>query len=944
MHRADPPARIVDGMHAARRGILAVALLGTALAAQKTHDIGSVGAKLELDKSWRRQTLDKDDDADQFNGSKGSLFRRREMYATVRELQGIYENKADYVRALDALATVGAGNEVQVTQDAAWTRAARVIETEMNGVKLVFRSELLVQPGLSYHVLAWSPRKDRRFLDSRADELLKGFSFPAPDATWRSAAKPIQHRARSGGLKLTFEAAPATLSREPNEYDEQVRLASPDGEHIVMVYATDNGSNANYLLRQELQALTEYEEDTRQVSRKPFRIDGAEATLMICQSKAHATHSLLVMRDGRGLLLRYFAPGHATDARPVRDALLKSLAVEVGASPLTLPDTTAKTAEPAWAAPLAKFVRRGRALTELETWSIDGAQQLADGSLLIRGAQTAWRIQGDKTEPVYQSQDYGQWHIVPHRDGMLLCKDGKLSPIRDGAAGAAVGDAMVAAGYGDHLFVVRTRKRQRLGFEQWPAQDDVLPKLIRRDANGSEKEVAGLRDLRIRQLAVSFDGGRVAVRSWRAGPLRPLDWPQELVEVSTADGTHRQLGSWRTCDHVSAAYGSWLVTGTPVGQPHGIYRVRSDGSMQPLVTGDDMIGIACSDAELTYTVSGGDGKLRVVRVSIGDCETYGRACQPFSVETLDRIGDELLASTPTAPRTLAQVLALADRADAIAEQQAGAKLPRTGRGIEGVLGCMNESFASPNGNARRLLAVLAVRALTAAGATWVEPGDGTDWDDWLVRTGLPSDDPFAATVSPSDVIVEWLDDSEGGYASLERSPEITRGVPVLVGVDRTTLLQKARAEIVPGLRTAAAEGKTRIVADAVFARPRNERLRESCYLLLAEHRRFDAVAEIAQRFCRSDDAAAIDSVALFSTQLRRETDLAASAQLFEDAMKAIEKFPQNAPLSFTLARAAERAFPGEPAKARQCYERALQLERYGQDAEMARAAIERLTK
>ena len=86
------------------------------------------------------------------------------------------------------------------------------------------------------------------------------------------------------------------------------------------------------------------------------------------------------------------------------------------------------------------------------------------------------------------------------------------------------------------------------------------------------------------------------------------------------------------------------------------------------------------------------------------------------------------------------------------------------------------------------------------------------------------------------------------------------------------------------------------------------------------------------------------SVALLNTQLRKEMDLATSAQLFEDAMKAVEKFPRNAPLSYALARAAERAFPGEPDKARQCYERALQLDQYGKDAEMARQAIERLTK
>jgi hypothetical protein len=932
-------------MHTARRGILATALLAAALAAQKAHDIGSVGATLKLDDGWRRQTLDKDDDADQFNGSKGSLFRRREVYATVRELQGIYENEGDYVRALDWLTTVGIGEPVEVVAEAQWTRASRRIEAKVNGVQVVFHSDLLVQPGLAYHVLTWSPRKDRRFLAERSKALHDGFSFPAADATWRTAAKPIRHEARDASLRITFEAAPVMLCKEPNEYDEQVRLVSPDGDHIVMVYTTDHGANADYLLGQELQALTEYEESTVELSRKPFALADCDATLMICQSKQHTTHSLLMQRNGSALMMRYFAPGKAGDARPVRDALLRSIAVVAGPTPLTLPDVGATPpAEPEWPARTRAFAGRGRQLAELEMWSPNGSVQLDDGSVVVCEHRAAWRIDDDGAKAVYRSNEYGQWCVVPHGGGLLLSQDGKLCKIVDGKVGERLCDAQAAAACGEDLFVVQTRPRPRIGLERnWRAQDDVRQTLVRRRADGSEQRLADLGDLRIQQLVASPSGAHVAVRSQQAGLLSPLEWPQQVVVVSTADGERAPLGAWRTCNQVAATSDGWLVTGTPVGRPTGIWLVRADGQMQVLATGSGLFGIACTDRELTYAITLGNGRTRIVRTSRADCLDHGAGCQPFSIEALDAIGTALLAAEPTPPRTHTQLQAVLARADAIATEQVGATLPATGVATQALIACVNEALASPNGNGRRLLALLVARALLAQGGTWVEPAENGSWDRWLAPTQLPADDAFAATIVPSSVVVTWLDDSEGYSDHLTRTAVSRRGVPLLVGVDRRTLVARAQGLVVPGLREAAAEGRTKVIADALYARPHNDRLREDCYLTLAEFEQFDAILEIARHFDRSQHATAIDRVALLNARLHRLAD-DDMGQLFEDGMKAVQLHPRDARLYLALARTAERAFPQEPAKARQCYERMLQLDRYGKDAEIARKAIERLSK
>ncbi|MCK5944786.1 MAG: hypothetical protein KAI24_22550, partial [Planctomycetes bacterium] len=370
-------------MNTVRRGTFAALLLATTMAAQKTHQIGSVGATLRLDDSWRRQTLDKDDDADQFNGSKGGLLGRRELYATVRELQGLYENEADDTRALDMLTVISDGEPVVVRREAGWTRASRVIETKLGGIELVFHSQLLVQPGLAYHVLSWSPRSDRKFLRSRTEELLEGFAFPPEDATWRTACAPMRHTARNGVLQIELQAAPAFLTKVPNEYDEQLRLVSPDDEHIVMVYDTIDGATPEYLLGQELEALVEYESDTRELSRKPFALDGADATLMICQSKQSTTHTLLMQRNGSGMVLRYFAPGKASDPRPVRDALLASVRVAQLPAPLSLPDVPPDPAAGRfWPERSAKFFARSANLADLGTWSLSWSVSLTRDRLL----------------------------------------------------------------------------------------------------------------------------------------------------------------------------------------------------------------------------------------------------------------------------------------------------------------------------------------------------------------------------------------------------------------------------------------------------------------------------------------------------------------------------------------------------------------------------------
>ena len=336
-----------------------------------------------------------------------------------------------------------------------------------------------------------------------------------------------------------------------------------------------------------------------------------------------------------------------------------------------------------------------------------------------------------------------------------------------------------------------------------------------------------------------------------------------------------------------------------------------------------------------------NGSTRILRVSRADCAEHGRLCQPICADTLDEVADQLLRDEPRPPRTRAELSDLLDRADALAKRIVGAELPRASRDVELLLQNLCVSTSTPHANGRRLLTALVAEAMIRDGATWVDAGDAIGWDDWQTCHPLPPDDPFAATAHPATVAMAWLDDSEGGYSFSRPAPD---GVPRLVGVDRAALVARARSLAVPGLRSAIAGGRTAEVAKVLFARPGNRLLRETCYLALAEFEHLDAIREVAARFVRSDDAAAIDHVALLNVQLHGKPEGDAAGQLFEAALAAVRRHPRDARLALALAQAAERAFPGEPAKAVQCYERVLRISNYGDGADAARAAIERLTK
>jgi hypothetical protein len=73
-------------------------------------------------------------------------------------------------------------------------------------------------------------------------------------------------------------------------------------------------------------------------------------------------------------------------------------------------------------------------------------------------------------------------------------------------------------------------------------------------------------------------------------------------------------------------------------------------------------------------------------------------------------------------------------------------------------------------------------------------------------------------------------------------------------------------------------------------------------------------------------------------------DANSAREVFDAAMRAVQQHPREARLYLVLGRAAARAFPQQPLKARQCFDRVLALQSWGDVADRARAELQALDR
>jgi hypothetical protein len=526
--------------------------------------------------------------------------------------------------------------------------------------------------------------------------------------------------------------------------------------------------------------------------------------------------------------------------------------------------------------------------------------------------------------------------VVSWRDELLAgMEDGKLRRVADGALGEERVAARLACVAGADLLLVRIDPALLGG--GWPAHDTC--RLFRQAPDGTTREVADLGQGSVQRVAADAVGRRAIVQMARMSVDGAVE-SNSLREVDLATGAVAGIGQWDAISYVAASAEGWLISGSPRGEPVGVWMIGADGRSELLVAGP-VQGLGVDGTTLLLAEPAHDQQITVRRVALAECREEGRWCQPFGARQLDTVGRLLLAEPEIAPpRTREQLAAVWQRADAIARDHVGAGLPTTPGEVDGLL---NHGVGWQSGldrHGRIVIGLLLANAAIGAGGQWVEPAEA-DWLHWCMPPRTTPDTAFAICSQPATDIVAALDDSEG-QADLAGRLTNARGRAVLVGVDAEALAARASSLAPAELESVVRRGDGERL-EALFGQfESNAELRTWVYDQMAAHGHLAVVEQLAKSQARRSPPLAADALAWVRAWQRRDVAGAQASERVEVLMDLVRQLPGEAPLYLALGTAVESAFAGDGLKARQCYLRVLDLQQWGPDADAAKAALSRL--
>jgi hypothetical protein len=925
-----------------RLSLLLAALSPAALPAQaQDFPIGSKGASVQLDTPWTRKKLDKDLGEDQFQRveSRGFLSRGSEVYVVAMEIAGLLEDEADYRTAMDDHCSVGNGEPIVVAKQPGWTRVSRVFDTTLNGVACAFRNELLVGDGLAYHLMTWSRKSQRKQLDAQLQGFLAGFKFPNADSAHGKGQAPVVRTIVVGDRAVDYAVRPSLLRETKPDDGELAEWRSADDEQLVALFVVDGYRTLPTMVDGERDTLRKWDASYQESARGEFEVDGVRYAWLLGGRDGQSIKSVHLPLGGtQSMTVRWLAKGAVDAFRPAREALFQSLRLRQLASGVELPALPAAKAAAANTA-LDRFLRGGaERLSPIAMPGVGGAQRAGDGWLLWNW-QDVHEATATGHRQLLDGNDADHFAVRWRGETLVGGHDGGVRPLLDGSLAAPHFDAENACAIGDDLLLLRRGEVALTGLATAPA--DVA--LVRRAATGGETTLGTFACGHVAAMAVDAAGTHALVHVDRTLAGWQQDTPtyaSQLLLVPLASPTPRELGDWTMVAAIAAATDGWLVTGKPRGHAAGVWLVRNDGAREALLLAPigGLRALAADAATLTVMTSTGMGQQQIVALSREACGNDGVRCQPFANRQLAAIGGRLLAALGSrAPRTADEVKAARAQADEFAKEVAGAPLPTTPADVETLLEAAadwQEPLAAPG---RMLLGLLAASAALSAGGEWVE-GSAADWSDWHLRAATVQDTPFAVIVQPGSMVTSALDDSEN-YATLTADTEIRDGRPLLVGLDAGALRARVEALAPAGMDAAVRAGDVAALRTALEQQPAQRALRQHVYGLLAAHGQHDALLALAQRFAVGAECQPCDLVAWIAASSRKVTTTAEAKAWFDAALDAARKAPREASLYLWLGRAADRAFPDEPNKARPCYERALELAPYGDIATAARKAL-----
>ncbi|HEU4417491.1 MAG TPA: hypothetical protein VFT55_01055, partial [Planctomycetota bacterium] len=569
----------------------------------------------------------------------------------------------------------------------------------------------------------------------------------------------------------------------------------------------------------------------------------------------------------------------------------------------------------------------------VDAWSIPTAARDGDGWLVSTWDQLL-RVTAKETLTIVARDRQWPSFALRWRGDLLVGIGNAVHRVDSGRFGEAMPfRAACADTMGDDLLLVRSLPA---GLPELQGRGREV--LVRRRPAGEETTLLELPAGGTNKVAVARDRSRALLTGSNAGGvIEPGHAGPWLAVVDLGSPSFTRLPGWVSIDALAAADAGWIVTGTPGDGPSGIWLVSPAGEREPLVTGNDVQGLGATDGILTFARTS-HGKCVLRDATLAACRAGGRRCQPFGARHLEAIGEKLLAELGEAgvPRTAADLAAARTRADAIARASCDADLPKSAADVDALITAIQSQTVGPH--ARVVVTLLIATAAIDAGAHWVE-GGSAKWSSWFGAGAVVRDTAFATLNDPRAMLVGALDDSEGDMSPLTSRERGRDGRIALIGFDAAALSARAASVVPQDLATALANADATRLAAICDEVPDNSHLRDAIYEHLAAANSIHAVEELAQRYAARQRPQATDLVAWLAAWQHRTKEPPAAREQFDAALRAVQQHPREAALYLCLGRAAKLAFPEQPVKARQCFDRILSLATRGAIAGQARTEL-----
>lgn len=570
-----------------------------------------------------------------------------------------------------------------------------------------------------------------------------------------------------------------------------------------------------------------------------------------------------------------------------------------------------------------------------------------DGEYVVYGRGGVQRVAADgQVEWYYERDTTIAAGTVFVGDGMILIRFGDKLWARDKAGEWSVpfeGQFARVRLVEGVLVAQRSQRTDVFGFLQLPPADNDRLQMIKGD--GSTADLYGTPDLQLLWLVASGDS-ETALLCRRAVGLNGAAVRYDLEQLSalSADGKEVSLGTWDV-HHIGPADGGWLVTGRPQGGVRGLYEVRAGTGPTLLLAGREWIGVKAKDSELIFAgpvyapAKGATSGTGLYRVAYEVLAQYGAQSQPFQSAEINALGRDALRGAEGGVagvfESKAAIRAFVARANERAEKSYGCPIARDSETLDALFkDWMSESSAF-DASGIALLNALVAHALLEKGAEWV-PGGVEGWGVPARAWASPANS-YAFAVSPGATVSSTLFEDDGYWRPVAEVLEKADGRQILLGFDLEVLGRRVAEYSETKVMQLLAKPDVAGLSAHLQAHRANLYLRYEVYEVLASRSHFQDLIALSYPFAKVEEPAFFDLRSWLSGRLAAGEDAKA---LVADTLAAVQQFPR-APAIFEILGHAylKRADDLDPRRARQCFERVLELQDSGVHADRANAKI-----